>query len=292
MILDGGLGVELAARGFVYATTLWSGEAVLERPDLLVDVHRAYLAAGAHVIGTATYQLSHAALRELGYDDTGVDAVFARAVALAREAITAHRAQTGRAAALLVAGSLGPHGATRADGSEYSSAAHLDPDALYAFHRQRVLSIARAAPDLVYFETIPSAAEARVICAVARDLDLRRVWLSLSCADGAFTCGGDRVADIVAEIDSFDAIEAVGVNCTAPGAIASLVRAMKSATAKPIVVCPNLEPERHGRAGGSVEAELASRVREWLALGVSHIGGCCGAGPQAIGAIARAAASA
>lgn len=282
--------MELAARGFVYTTTLWSGEAVLTRPDLLLDVHRAYLAAGANVIETATYQLSHAALRELGYDDAGIDAVFARAVALAREAIAVHRAQSRTTAEFAVAASLGPYDATLADGSEYSGAVQIDPDGLYAFHYERVRSIMRAAPDLVLFETISTAAEARIICAVARDLDLSRVWLSLSCADGAFTYGGDRVADTVGEIASFDAIEAVGVNCTAPGAIASLVRAMKGATGKPIVVCPNLEPERHGLTAASADAELAHRVREWLALGVSHIGGCCGAGPQAIAAIARAAA--
>lgn len=290
MILDGGLGVELAARGFVNATTLWSGEAVLTRPDLLVDVHRAYLAVGAQVIATATYQLSHATLRELGYDDAGIEAVFARAVALAREAIGAHRAESGTAAELAVAASLGPYGATRADGSEYSGVIGIDAGALYAFHRERAQSVARAAPDLVFYETIPTAAEARIICEVARDLHLGRVWLSLSCADGAFTYGGDRVADIVAEIDAFDAIEAVGVNCTVPGAISSLVCAMKSATAKPIVVCPNLEPGR-GPVGGLADSELAAHVREWLELGVSHVGGCCGADPRAIGTIARAAAS-
>lgn len=104
MILDGGLGVELAQRGLVFSTALWSGEAILTRPDLLVEVHRSYLAAGAQAIATATYQLSHAGLRALGHDDAAIDEIFARAVGLAREAIAAHRAETGGTGTLLVAG--------------------------------------------------------------------------------------------------------------------------------------------------------------------------------------------
>ncbi len=289
MIVDGGLGEELARRGFAFTTGLWSGEAILARPELLAAIHRDYLAAGAEVIETATYQLSHARLRAMGYDDAAVDAVFARAVRLAREAV-------GSCAASVVAGSLGPYGATIGDGSEYSGAQHLEPEALYAFHAERARSMARAAPDVILFETIPSRAEALVIARVARDLDLKDVWLSFSCADGMHTCGGDRLCDIAAELESFACIGVVGVNCTPPQAIASLVRALKTATVKPLMVCPNLgqhwDGQAHRLAGGTTEAQFKRGVAEWLDLGVTHVGGCCGVGPEMIGEIARLVAAA
>lgn len=310
MIVDGGLGVELTRRGFVYSTALWSGEAILSSPELLVDIHRAYLAAGAHVIETATYQLSHATLRQLGYDEPAIDAVFARGVHLAREAIAAHRAATGNfacapfadaaapsaelgeSATYLVAGALGPYGATLGDGSEYSGAQRLDRDALCAFHAERARSMARAEPDVFLFETIPSLAEAIVVAEVARDLGLRRVWISLSCADAEHTYAGDPIARVAAELDAFACVEVVGVNCTAPQFVAPLVRAMRTGTMKPIFICPNLgqhwESSARALAGGAGEGAFDRCVPEWLDLGVGYIGGCCGVGPQTIAAIGNA----
>jgi homocysteine S-methyltransferase len=291
MILDGGLGVELERRGFAYQTALWSGEAVLRAPDLLVAVHRAFLDAGAQVISTATYQLSHAGLRALGYDDHAIDEVFARAVGLACEAIAAHRAETG-ATDRLVAGSLGPYGATLGEGGEYSGAQHLAPDALYAFHVERSRSVARAAPDIFLFETIPSRAEGLVVADIAGDLGLRNVWISFTCVDDAFTFAGDRIEDVATELDARTAVDVIGVNCTASGAIAPLARGLRLATDKPIVVCPNIgghrENAEHALAGDETEAAFLAAVPDWLDVGVTHIGGCCGAGPDTIRALVHA----
>jgi homocysteine S-methyltransferase len=298
VILDGGLGVELEQRGFVPTTSLWSGEAIHTRPDLLVDVHRAYLDAGAEVIATATYQLSHAALREIGYDDAAIDGIFARGVALAREAIAAYRAeaQTGASNEHLVAGSLGPYGATLGAGREFSRTPYIELDALYAFHAERLRSMVYAGPDIFLFETISSRAEGLIIAQAARDLDLRNVWMSFTCADDTHTYAEDRLANIAAELDAFACIDVVGVNCTAPGAIAPLVRAIRAVTVKPVFVCPNLgqhgEGAGHALSGDATEAAFIAGVPGWLALGVSHIGGCCGVGPDTIRALARVVAEA
>jgi homocysteine S-methyltransferase len=304
MIVDGGLGLELERRGFAFSTGLWSGEALLARPDLVAAIHRDYLAAGAEVLETATYQLSHGALRQLGYDEAQIDGTFARGVTLAREAIDAHLAAldahlaangstTSRSVVPIVAAALGPFGATVGDGSEYSSKQHLTRTELYAFHVERAQSVARAKPDVFLFETIPTRAEALVVAEVARDLELERVWISLSCADGAHTYGGDRVADVAAALDTFAGVEVIGVNCSPPAAIASLIRELRSATGKPILVCPNRgqhwENVTHALVGEAAEAEFMRHVPDWLELGVTHIGGCCGVGPNLIGAIASGA---
>lgn len=289
MILDGGLGLELERRGFSYTTALWSGEALLGRPDLLLDIHRAFVAAGADIIETATYQLSHATLRALGHDDARIDAVFARAVSIAREAIARERPPGGPPG--LVAASLGPHGATMGDGSEYSGVQHLEAAGLYAFHAERTRSALLAQPDIVFFETIPTRDEALIAARVARDLHVPRMWLSLSCADERRTYGGDDVASVVRDLEAFPSVETIGVNCTPPAAVAGLVRAIKAETTKPIVVCPNVgqhwERAAGGLAGGTPESDVLHRVPEWLDLGVAHIGGCCGVGPGTIAALTR-----
>jgi homocysteine S-methyltransferase len=316
MIVDGGLGLELERRGFTYTTTLWSGEALLARPDLIVDIHRAFLDAGARVIETASYQLSHRTLRAMGYDEAAIDELFARAVELARTAIASHTAVGAHAAIArhttaaggaraadalatdtlahdekyVVAASMGPYGATVGDGSEYSAVQHLDAAALYEFHAERMRTLAQALPDVFLFETIPTRIEALVVAEVACDLEFGPVWMSLACADGERTYGGDDAGALVAELEAFDGIDVVGVNCTPPAAIAPLARTIRAATAKPILVCPNLgqhwEPRQHGLVGGTPHDDLVRRVPEWLALGVTHIGGCCGVGPETIAAIA------
>jgi homocysteine S-methyltransferase len=292
MIIDGGLGLELERRGFVFSTSLWSAQALITNPDLVTAIHRDYLDAGAEIIETATYQLSHAALRDWGYTERAIDALFERAVAIARAAIAADRTSDAAPHRRSVAGSLGPYGATQGDGSEYSGVQHLEPDALYAFHAERTRAMARARPDVVVFETIPSRAEALTVARVARDLGLRGVWLSLSCADGARTAAGDRVDEVVTELEAFGCIDVVGVNCTAPAYIASLVRTIRAATRKPIAICPNLgqqwASEEHALTGGASDSELLRHLPTWLELGVEHIGGCCGVGPATIHAITQA----
>lgn len=290
MIIDGGLGFELLRRGATFRTKLWSAEAILTAPDLLRAVHADFIAAGARVIATATYQLSHAGLRELGHDDRAIDAVFARAVELVREAVAAHRSLTGTRETFVVAASLGPYGATVGDGSEYSGVQHLDRAALHAFHLERLRSVMAAEPDVVLFETIPTAREALVIAEVARAIGVPRAWLSFSCADGRHTFGGDAVGEIAASLEPFTAIEAIGVNCTAPGAIASLLRELRAKTSKTLFACPNIgqhwEADTHGLSGGESEAAFLRFVPEWVALGADHIGGCCGVGPATIAALA------
>ncbi len=294
MIIDAGLGLELERRGFSFSNALWSAQALITQPELVAAIHRDYLDAGADVIETATYQISHATLRQHGYTDADADAIFVQAVRLAREAIAAHGASSGTLRPRVVAGSLGPFGATQGDGSEYSGVQHLDSDALYAFHATRTRALAQAAPDLIFFETIPTRVEALTIARVASDLGLPRVWLALSCADEARTAGGDRVDELVGELARYECIETLGVNCTAPAFIAPLIRAIRAASRKPIAVCPNLGQQwagdEHALTGGGSDSELLRHLPQWLDLGVDHIGGCCGVGPATIRAIAAHAA--
>ncbi len=269
---------------------------MLRAPELLLATHRAFLAAGAHVIETATYQMAHATLRELGYSGLEIDSVFARAVGLARAAVAGHRAATGATGTYLVAASLGPFGATLGDGSEYSGIQHLERDELYAFHAERLRSIVQARPDVVVFETIPAQREALVIAKVVRDAGLQSVWISFSCPDGAHTYAGEPIGAAAASLDGFDGIDAIGVNCTAPAATAPLLRAIKRASTKALYACPNLgqhwESGTHELAGGEGTAAFLRCVPELLELGVTYIGGCCGVGPRILAQLAALAARA
>src|SRR5262249_60250317 len=102
VILDGGLATELERRGADLRDPLWSAKLLLEDPLLIRQVHEAYVAAGADVATTATYQLSFEGFAQRGLDR---EQTVRLSVRLAREA-----------GPKVVAASVGPYGAFRADG--------------------------------------------------------------------------------------------------------------------------------------------------------------------------------
>ena len=140
LVLDGGLGTMLEARGHDLSGVLWSAGVLIDAPGDVRDVHAAFVEAGADVVTTASYQLGYDNLAAAGRDAAEVDALLTTSVRLAREA-SDDRAW--------VAASVGPFGAVRADGSEYTGAYGLSVAELTAWHRRRLLALAEAGPDLL-----------------------------------------------------------------------------------------------------------------------------------------------
>ena len=114
IVLDGGLATELERRGADLRDELWSARLLLDDPDAIVDVHRAYVDAGADVVISGSYQASFDGFAARGLDRAAAAELMRRSVELARAAT----ADAGRP--VLVAASIGPYGAVLADGSEYT----------------------------------------------------------------------------------------------------------------------------------------------------------------------------
>src|SRR3954453_15554721 len=85
VVLDGGLATELEARGADLSDDLWSARLLLDDPQLIVDVHRAYVDAGADVVIGASYQASFEGLERRGLDHAAATTLLERSVELARE---------------------------------------------------------------------------------------------------------------------------------------------------------------------------------------------------------------
>jgi homocysteine S-methyltransferase len=86
-------------------------------------------------------------------------------------------------------------------------------------------------------------------------------------------------------------VAAIGVNCTAPGYVAGLVSAIRTATGKPIVVYPNsgetYQADDNSRTGDTEASEFAKLAHVWHEHGARIIGGCCRTTPAQIRAVAR-----
>jgi homocysteine S-methyltransferase len=299
MVLDGALATELESRGADLNDPLWSARVLLEQPELIRQVHLDYFRAGADVATTASYQASFEGFARRGLDRERAEQMMRRAVTLALEARDTfwreheQAGQPGSRRRPLVAASIGPYGAMLADGSEYRGGYTLDETALMDFHRPRLQVLAAAGADLLACETLPCLAEARALARLLQERPGTCGWISFSCRDGAHNSQGENFADCVAALEGFDAIAAIGINCTAPQHVAALVAAARTRTAKPIVAYPNAGEtydavaKRWHAAHGPAQAPFAEQAMAWAGAGAQLIGGCCRTTPAEIGALLR-----
>jgi homocysteine S-methyltransferase len=281
VVLDGGLATYLESRGHDLSDALWSARLLCDAPTEILAAHTAFFRAGARIATTASYQVSFEGFAARG-EDAAV--LLRRSVSLAKRARDRmpdqHRPRW-------VAASVGPYGATLADGSEYRGRYGLTVRRLADFHRRRLDVLAEAAPDLLALETVPDVDEAIAMADAIAGLGIP-AWLSYTIA-GNRTRAGQPLADAFAVAAGNDDIVAVGVNCSAPGDVAPAVRTARQVTGKAVIAYPNSgedwDAARRAWVGPSRFApDLA---RQWCADGARIVGGCCRVSPWDIAALAR-----
>lgn len=271
--LDGGMGRELRFRGVEILDTIWSANALLIAPDVVRDIHRDYIAAGAEL---AKEGIEHrfAELNGLACD-------------LAREA----REKSGPAgSAVRIAGSLPPlRGSYRAD--------LVGPfEEIYPLYAEQARLLAPHV-DLLLCETMASGAESYAAAMAATDTGLP-VWISYTLHEdrSGHLRSGETIAEAVALLDGLP-IAGVLANCCAPESIVAALPALV-ATGAPVVggyantftPVPETwtldgEQEWDGLIGLRDDLEpdtYGALASQWLDLGATAVGGGCGTRPAHI----------
>jgi homocysteine S-methyltransferase len=223
----------------------------------------------------------------LGVTADEADALIANSVSLAKEArrqFTECNPQSTRT--ILVAASVGPYGAALQDGSEYVGAYGVSKAALREFHQQRLAILDASGADVLACETIPDFDEASVLAELLDSVGTP-AWVSFSCRDDRHISDGTPIRNCAAMFVGHPRVLALGVNCTSPQYISSLVRELKSAAPdKAVVVYPNsgerYEANTNTWHGTSTPVECGMAAEEWRSAGAILIGGCCRMGPEHI----------
>ncbi|HJQ02326.1 MAG TPA: methionine synthase [Jatrophihabitans sp.] len=264
----------------------------LTRPDVVLDVHRRYLAAGADItttntftatsIGQADYQLQHL-VREMNL----------RSAELARQAADEYTEST--SSQRFVAGSIGPLNVTlslspRVDDPAYRAVSYQD---VYDAYAEQIRALADGGVDLLLIETIFDTLNAKAAITAAREVAPQLpLWISVTIVDlSGRTLSGQTVQAFWNSIEHAQPL-VVGVNCSLGAEemrphVAELARLAHSYTA-----ChPNAGlPNAFGGYDQTPE-EMAGLLGEFARAGmVNIIGGCCGTGPEHIAGLAAAAA--
>lgn len=277
LVGDGAWGTQLMARG------LPAGQApewfALERPEVLEEVARLYLEAGADLVTTDTFGGTSFRLKLHGLDG--------ERERVNREAVEAvKRAVGGRA---LVSGSIGPSGQLLEPYGDTS------PDAVEEAFAEQARALAAAGADVLCIETMGDLTEAvravKAAKAMAPGVPVMATMTFEPTPRGYFTVMGVSVERAAAGLEAAGA-DVVGSNCgTGIEDMVSIARAMARATRLPLIIQPNAGLPR-SLDGQLVYDEtpdaMAARVPELLDLGVAIVGGCCGTTPDHVRAIRRA----
>ena len=292
ILLDGGLATQLEAQGCDIGNALWSASLLTTDTQAIVDATRAYLDAGAECIATASYQASRDGFATLGFSASEADGLMLLSVGLAQRARDEFLAEHPNCEHVpLIAASVGPYGAAQHDGSEYTGSYGVGAAELRMFHGDRLALFDNSDADVLALETIPSITEATVLAELLRGCRTP-AWVSFCCRDEQHISDGTVVEESARLFRDHPTVLAVGVNCTAPQYVPSLIREIRSALPdKAILAYPNsgetYDVTNNAWLGTVSPLDCASAAEEWVTAGATLVGGCCRMGPAHISAIAK-----
>ncbi|MFM8927067.1 MAG: homocysteine S-methyltransferase [Rhodoluna sp.] len=269
-LIDGGLSTELERLGARIEGELWTGRTLITEPELVKKAHQNFVAAGAEIIITSSYQLSRQGFREIGLTDSDADAALTKSVEIAREASISSSVQ--------VAASVGPYGAVLHDGSEYRGDYKVSQSQLEDFHFERLEILLAANPDLLAVETIPNILEARALVSVLSEVKLP-FWISFTSATAEKLWSGEYIEDAAEVVANLNNLLAVGLNCVDPEVVINAVTRINSVTGLPAIAYPNCggvwDAPKDAWVGGTRKS-LVDWLPAWLDSPLEYLGGCCG----------------
>jgi 5-methyltetrahydrofolate--homocysteine methyltransferase len=257
----------------------------LTRPDVVLEIHRQYLAAGADITTTNTFTATMIGQADYGLESYVPEMNLAGA-RLARQAAD-------EAGGRLVAGSVGPLNVTlslspRVDDPAYRTVSFGQVKDAYA---EQMAALAEGGVDLLLIETIFDTLNAKAAIAAAREVapDLP-LWISVAIVDlSGRTLSGQTVEAFWTSVEHAAPL-LVGVNCSLGAAEMRPHVTEMSRLAHTYVSChPNAGlPNAFGGYDEQPE-QTAELLHGFAEAGVVNVvGGCCGTGPAHIEQIARA----
>ena len=274
VILDGATGSNLQRAGM--PTGVCPEQWILEHPQVLIDLQRAYVEAGTDIVYAPTFTASRIKLEEYGLEDR-LEQMNRDLVALSKEAV----ADSGA----LVAGDL------TMTGKQLAPIGDLPFETLIGVYKEQASVLADAGVDLFVVETMMSLQETRAALIAIREVCDLPIMASLTYESDGRTLYGTDAKTAMVVLQSLGA-DAVGLNCsTGPAEMVSAVEQMREIANIPVLAKPNAglpELEDGETVYRMTPEEFATAGATLVEAGASIVGGCCGTTPAHIKALADA----
>ena len=266
IVADGAMGTMLYAKG-IFINRCFD-ELNLSSPDLVKEIHAAYVRAGAEVIETNTFGANALRLARQGFAEK-LREINQAGVKLAR---AAGNPET------LVAGAVGPLGV------QLEPLGKLAREEAREYFRQQMEALADAGVDLILLETFGHLPEVQQALLAAKALGLPAV-AQMTVDDDGRTLDGTGAAECAVQLQAWGA-EVIGLNCSVgPVAMLDALEKISRVTNRPLSAQPNAGLPRNveGRNLYMVSPEyMADYARQFIACGAKLVGGCCGTTPEHI----------
>lgn len=272
-VFDGAMGTMLYSKG-VFINRCYD-ELNIKEPDLIRDVHRAYIRAGAELIETNSFGANRIKLAEHGLE-AQVHEINVRAAALAKDVAR------GRA---LVGGAIGPLGI------------RIEPygptslDEARAMFREQVEGLLEGGADFFVLETFGDLVEIQQALLAVREVSDLPVVAQMTVQEDGGTVYGTTPELLTKRLDAWGA-DVIGLNCSVgPHGMLGGIEQMATLTSRPLSAQPNagMPREIHGRKMYMASPEyMAKYSGRLIRAGARFVGGCCGTTPDHIKRIADA----
>jgi 5-methyltetrahydrofolate--homocysteine methyltransferase len=291
VVFDGSMGATLEE--FDLTTEDYGGLAgkchealVLNRPDVIQQLHESMVAAGAEVVETDTFQASRLKLEEWGLGEHTME-INQKAAEIARKAV---------GESLFVAGSIGPTGHLPA--SDDPTLGAITFAELVEIFTEQAQGLVRGGSDLLIIETAQDILEVKAAIFGARasfKLEGRSVPIQTSVSllpNGGKMLLGTDIDAVLTTLESLK-VDVIGLNCsTGPNDMRDAIRFLGEHAPMPVHCIPNAGLPQQGRGGETIfpegPEEVATVLGEFVEQhGVSIVGGCCGTTVDHIRAIAE-----
>lgn len=276
LVADGAMGTMLMAQGLDASK---APEAInLAQPEILEDIARQYVEAGADMVQTNTFGASPLKLAKsnLASKMKEINSAGVKAARRAAETCAFVYASVGPSGCILK-----PYGDT-------------EPEAVFESYCEQMAVLSEAGVDAICIETMTDLSEAlialRAVKKMAPEVPVFVTMTFEATSRGFFTIMGTRIEQAAKELEDHGA-DAIGSNCgNGIEQMVRIAREFRTSTKLPLIIQSNAGlPEQ--RSGVIVYPEtpdfFASKVPELINAGVSIIGGCCGTTPAHIAAIRK-----
>ncbi len=261
IFIDGAMGTMLQERG------LGAGDIPevlsIEKPEMLVEIHKLYVDAGAQIISANTFGANRLKMKKTGYTVQELISVGIQ---------NARKASEGKA---LVALDIGPIGQL------LEPTGSLSFEEAYDIYAEQV--IAGADADVIIIETMTDLYEIKAALLAVKENSDKPVICTMTFEQNMRTFTGCSIPAMALTLEGLGA-DAIGINCSlGPKELYPAIEELSKWTKLPIVLQPNAGlPDPNSNTYNITAEEFALHMKALIPLGVKIIGGCCGTTPEFI----------
>ena len=276
-VLDGGMGTMLQSAGMSPEET--TTEFGLAHPEILTQIHKKYIEAGADIVYASTFGTNRFKKKEIG-ECTLQEAVRIQVQA----AVKAKEIMAAQGREVAVAIDLGPLGELLEPMGTLSF-----EDAYDAF--REVIQAGCDLADLIVIETMTDLYEVKAAVLAAKETCDLPVIVTMTFEENGRTFTGVSLEAMVLTLEGLG-VDAMGINCSlGPVEIFPMAEKLRSLTDLPLVIKPNAGlPDPATGAYDITCDQFVEKMEDFLKLGIELIGGCCGTTPKYIEGLAEIAA--